>query len=45
MTFIVNHSGTVYQKDLGRRTAQVASGMTAYNPDDTWKKVDMSELE
>jgi hypothetical protein len=45
MTFIVNHSGTVYQKDLGRRTAQVASGMTAYNPDDTWTKVDMSELE
>jgi hypothetical protein len=43
MTFIVNHDGTVYQKDLGRRTAQVASGMTAYNPDDTWKKVDVSE--
>ncbi len=45
MTFIVNHNGTVYQKDLGRRTAQVASGMTAFNPDDTWKKVDVSELQ
>jgi len=44
MTFIVNHDGTVYQKDLGRRTAQVASGMSAYNPDNTWKKVDTSEL-
>jgi hypothetical protein len=43
MTFIVNHDGTIYQKDLGQRTAQVASGMTAYNPDGTWKKVDVSE--
>jgi hypothetical protein len=36
MTFIVNHNGTVYEKDLGRRTAQVAAGMSAFNPDDTW---------
>jgi len=42
MTFIVNHNGTVYEKDLGRRTAQVAAGMSAFNPDDTWKKVDTS---
>jgi hypothetical protein len=45
MTFIVNHNGTVYQKDLGRRTAQVAGGMTAFNPDDTWKKVDASQTQ
>jgi len=45
MTFIVNHNGTVYQKDLGQRTAQVAAGMTAFNPDNTWKKVDVSELQ
>jgi hypothetical protein len=44
MTFIVNHDGVVYQKDLGQRTAQVAAGMTAYNPDDSWKKVDASDL-
>ena len=44
MTFIVNHSGTVYEKDLGSRTAQVAAGMSAFNPDDSWKKVDASEL-
>ena len=42
MTFIVNHNGTVYEKDLGQRTAQVAAGMTVYNPDNTWKKVDTS---
>jgi hypothetical protein len=45
MTFIVNHNGSVYEKDLGQRTAQVASGMTAFNPDNTWKKVDASELQ
>ena len=44
MTFIVNHNGTVYQKDLGQRTAQVAAGMTAFNPDDTWKKVDVDGM-
>jgi hypothetical protein len=45
MTFIVNHNGTVYEKDLGERTAQRAEGMTVFNPDDTWKKVDVSQLE
>ena len=45
MTFIVNHNGTVYEKDLGPRTAQVAANMTAYNPDDSWKKVDMSQVQ
>ena len=45
MTFIVNHTGTVYEKDLGARTAQVAGGMTAFNPDDSWKKVDATELQ
>jgi len=41
MTFIINHDGTVYQKDLGPRTAQLAERMTAYNPDKTWQKVDV----
>ncbi len=45
MTFIVNHNGTVYEKDLGERTAQRAEAMTVFNPDDTWKKVDVSQLE
>jgi hypothetical protein len=45
MTFIVNHNGTVYEKDLGSRTAQVAAGMTAFNPDDSWKKADLSALQ
>jgi hypothetical protein len=40
MTFIVNHAGDVFQKDLGPRTARIASSMTSYNPDQTWSKVD-----
>ncbi len=44
MTFIVNHRGQVFQKDLGRRTASVAEDMVAFNPDRTWKKVDSKYL-
>jgi len=39
MTFIVNHDGKVFQKDLGKSTASVAKGMTVYNPDKTWTEV------
>jgi hypothetical protein len=38
MTFIVNHDGTVFQKDLGPDTAKLAEAMTSFNPDKTWKK-------
>lgn len=38
MTFIVNHDGVVYEKDLGAQTASIASAMTQYNPDPTWRK-------
>jgi Protein of unknown function (DUF2950) len=40
MTFVVNHVGTVYQKDLGERTAVIAKQMTSFDPDQSWKKVD-----
>jgi Protein of unknown function (DUF2950) len=40
MTFIVNQNGVVYEKDLGPETQSIASGMTEYNPDDTWDPVD-----
>jgi hypothetical protein len=39
MTFIINQRGVVYQKDLGEKTADMATAMTAYDPDSTWKKV------
>ena len=38
MTFIVNHDGVVYQKDLGRNTEKTAQAMKLFNPDSTWKK-------
>jgi hypothetical protein len=40
MTFIVNHAGTVYQKDLGPDTTKLAGKMTSFNPDKTWQKAD-----
>jgi len=40
MTFIVNHDGVVYQKDLGRNTEKAAQAMKLFNPDSTWKKLD-----
>jgi hypothetical protein len=40
MTFLVNHQGVVYQKDLGPNTARIAARMTTFNPDTTWQRVD-----
>jgi hypothetical protein len=40
MTFIVNHDGVVYEKDLGKETEKIASAMTKFDPDKTWKKAD-----
>jgi hypothetical protein len=38
-TFIVNHRGVVYEKDLGAATATLAGQVTRFNPDKTWKAV------
>ena len=43
MTFLVNHAGTVYQKDLGKRTEFIAERTTLFDPDETWKKVDAAK--
>lgn len=40
MSFMVNQSGVVYQKNLGRESARSASSMTLFNPDASWKKVE-----
>jgi len=39
MTFVVDRSGIVYQKDLGGKTAQIARTYSAYDPDATWTPV------
>jgi Protein of unknown function (DUF2950) len=43
MTFIVNHAGTVYQKDLGKDTEAAAKRMMWFDPDRSWTKVDASK--
>jgi hypothetical protein len=40
MTFVVNHDGVVYQKDLGKNTEKIAKAITKYDPDNTWKKAE-----
>jgi hypothetical protein len=40
MTFVCNHRGVVYEKNLGKDTVATAEGMTRYNPDVSWKKID-----
>jgi hypothetical protein len=40
MTFIVNQSGVVYQKDLGDKTLEIAYAMQEYSPDGTWERVE-----
>ena len=45
MTFLVNHNGDVFEKDLGARTPQIAGMMSSYNPDRTWRKVAVTEVE
>lgn len=37
MTFVVNHQGKVYQKDLGPKTLEVVQKLDEYNPDSTWE--------
>ena len=43
MTFVVNHAGTVYEKDLGKRTEAIARRIYLFDPDQTWKKVDVAK--
>ena len=36
MTFLVDQTGIVYQKNLGPDTARIATQMTEFDPDLTW---------
>ena len=38
MTFIMNHDGVIYEKDLGPKTAELVQKITVFNPDDTWAR-------
>jgi hypothetical protein len=43
VTFLVDQDGTVFQQNLGPDTAKIAGGMTSFNPDLTWARVDISD--
>ena len=38
MTFMINHEGTVYQKDLGPDTEKIAKAMKTFDPGQGWVK-------
>ena len=38
ITFMVNHDGTVWEKDLGLKTAKLAQKIESFTPDKTWTK-------
>jgi hypothetical protein len=37
MTFMVNHDGVVYEKNLGPETAATAAKISKFNPDKSWQ--------
>ena len=43
MTFVVNHQGKVYQKDLGPKTLEAVEKLNEYNPDSTWEPFQAAE--
>jgi hypothetical protein len=45
MTFIVNEDGVVYEKDLGKRTGELAKSMKEFNPNSGWQKTEDQQDE
>jgi hypothetical protein len=45
MSFIVNHDGVVYQRDLGPKTAEQAAAITAFDPGPGWTKVETATVK
>jgi hypothetical protein len=39
-TFIVSHTGIVYEKDLGAKTLELFQNLERFNPDKTWQPTD-----
>jgi hypothetical protein len=42
MTFIVDQDGVVFQKDLGPQTLRTVATITAFDPDLSWARIDVS---
>jgi len=45
MTFIVDQDGIVYEKDLRKRTPEIAKKLTAYSQDASWHKVEKPKAD
>jgi hypothetical protein len=41
MSFMVSHDGQVFEKDLGENGAATAKSLKAFDPDSSWKEVDV----
>jgi hypothetical protein len=37
-SFLINHFGDIYQRDLGADTSRIAEGLTVFNPDRNWRR-------
>jgi len=45
MSFMVSHDGQVFEKDLGKSGATTAQSMHAFDPDSSWKEVDVPSAD
>jgi len=45
MSFMISHDGQVFEKDLGPQGDKIAKAMKRFDPDDSWKEVDVSASE
>lgn len=45
MSFMVSHDGQVFEKDLGKNGAATAQSMKLFDPDSSWKEVDVPPAE
>jgi hypothetical protein len=41
MSFLINHDGVVYEKNLGDRSSAIAKKWTRFDPDSTWVEVSL----
>lgn len=44
MTFLVNQTGVIYEKNLGPETAKIATQIDAFDPDESWDVVSAASL-
>jgi hypothetical protein len=39
MTFIVSHNGKIFEKDLGKNSAEIGAKLSAFDPSTGWSEV------